>query len=201
MANTEAANSRNTSLLTKIFRRASKTDASDNASTMSGQTLVDKPQMKSTSREEHQAVGNLMSNASTMSKEEFKKYLKDYKEGGGGRVSKAGGWDRQWRVVKQRPYHWSESVGCGDVSGCVCANLCRSGRPRIIVPSMGAYCRAVVLEMPVPNRMSLVNAFTFRIHTPVKPSLFLDNETPSLENLPVHLLCSFRLYLVSCFVD
>jgi hypothetical protein len=72
--------SNNTTLLSKIFRRGSKADASDGASTTSEETLIQNQRMKSTSQEEHETVGDLMSKANTMSEEDFKKYLKEHKE-------------------------------------------------------------------------------------------------------------------------
>ncbi len=75
-----SANTKNTGLLSKILHRNPKPDASDKASTLSGETLNQKEPMKSTSQEEHKAVSDLMAKANTMSEEEFKAYLKEHKE-------------------------------------------------------------------------------------------------------------------------
>ena len=103
----------NTSLLSKVFRRGSKPDTStpDDASTMSGETLVpQRERFSSTSKEEHEQVGDLMAKANTMSEEDFKKYLKEHKEEveamyrkqGGGIAS--GEWvSRDWATGKLLP--------------------------------------------------------------------------------------------------
>jgi len=80
MSSNDSVAKRKNSLLSKIFRRGSKPDMSDSASTMSGVTLAQKQPVKSTSQEEHDTVGDLMAKANTMSEEEFKKYLRDHKE-------------------------------------------------------------------------------------------------------------------------
>lgn len=70
----------NKSLLSKIFRRGSKQENTDNTSTMSDTTLVPKERVKSISQEEYDTVSDLMAKANTMSEEDFKKYLKEHKE-------------------------------------------------------------------------------------------------------------------------
>ncbi|KAJ9610768.1 hypothetical protein H2200_005545 [Cladophialophora chaetospira] len=80
MANNESARA-NTKILSRIFRRGSKQqDSSDASSTMSGDTLVPKERVKSTSQEEHDSVSELMSKANTMNEEDFRKYLQEHKE-------------------------------------------------------------------------------------------------------------------------
>ena len=80
MSSNDAPNSSNSNVPSKIFRRGTRPDTSDAAVTASDETLVQKQPMESTSQEEHQAVGNLMSKANTMSEEDFKKYLEEHKE-------------------------------------------------------------------------------------------------------------------------
>ncbi|EXJ54389.1 hypothetical protein A1O7_09728 [Cladophialophora yegresii CBS 114405] len=86
----------NASLLSRIFRRASKLPDSDAESTTSKDPLVQRQPvkstsqeehnvdssqpMKSTSREEHDSVSELMAKANTMGEDEFKAYLKEHKE-------------------------------------------------------------------------------------------------------------------------
>jgi len=91
MSRNDSVAKSNNSLISKIFRRGSKLDTSDSASTMSGETLVRKQPMKSTSQEEHDTVGDLMAKANTMSEEEFKKYLKEHKEEVEAKYRKQGG--------------------------------------------------------------------------------------------------------------